>query len=109
MFIDLVAFGVILLVRTPYTVELSVCMGIFGCGCPNSTSVVHMGTTNCALINSAPNSASAAELITALIICKMSRTALLFRGMSLSLDMKKHPPIGFMPWLRRGMMHHCGL
>ena len=92
MFINLVAFGVMRLVRTLCAVELSICMGVFGCRCPNPTSGVRMGSANFALMNSAPNSASAAELITALIICETFKTAQLFRGMSSLLDMKKcHP------------------
>ena len=67
------------------------------------------GTANFVSMNSAPNSASAAELITALMICKKFRTAPLPRGMSLSLDMKKCPPLGFFPWLLIGMKHCCGL
>ena len=92
MSMDLVALGVMRLVRTPCAVELSVCIGVFGCGWPNSTSVVRIGTANFALMKSAPNSASAAELITALMICEMLRMAPLLRGISSSLDMKKCPP-----------------
>ena len=71
-------------------------MGVFGCGCPNLTSVVQMGTANFAFMNSAPNSASAAELITALIFYEIFRTAPLFRGISLLLDMKKCPLARFL-------------
>ena len=72
MSMDFVAFGVIQLVRTPCAVELSVCMGFLGCGCPNSTSVLQMETANFACMNSTPNPALVAELITALMICEIS-------------------------------------
>ena len=109
MSVDFVAFGVMRLVRMPCAVELSVCMDVLGCGCPNSTSGVRMGTANFALMNSAPNYASAAELITALVICEKFRRAPLFYGMSSSLDMKKCPALGFLPWLLIGVVYHCGL
>ena len=78
--------------RTACAVKLSVCMGFFNCGCPNSKNVVRMRTANSALIKSAPNSVSAAELITALMICEIFRMAPLFCGMSSLLYMKKPPP-----------------
>ena len=87
MSIDLVAFGVILLVSTLCAVELSVCIGVFGYGCPILTSVVWMGTVNFSLVKSASNSGSATELITALMICEILRMASLFHGMSSLLDM----------------------
>ena len=103
--INLVAFGVILL-----SVELTVYTVVFSYRCPNLTSVVCMGTANFALMNSAPTSSSAAELTTTLIICEMLRTPPLFCGtISSSLDMKKYPPLGFLPWSLSGMMHRCGL
>ena len=88
MYIDLVVFRVIILVIMMCAVEISACVGVFGCGYPSSMSVVCIETANFALMNSALNSASAAKLITALVICKTCRTALLFCGMSSSLDMK---------------------
>ena len=81
----------ILLVKIMCAVELSVCIGVFGCECLSSTSVVRMGTAHFVLMNNAPTSASTAELITALITCKMFRTVPVFHGMTLSLDMKKCP------------------
>jgi len=74
MSMDFVALGVMHLVRTPCAAELYVCMGVLDYGCPNLTSVVHMGTANFAFMNSTPNSASAGELITALMICEILRT-----------------------------------
>ncbi len=57
------------------TVELSVWMGVCGCGCPNSSNVCRIDTAVLALMNSAPSLASAANDITVLIICKMFNTA----------------------------------
>jgi hypothetical protein len=53
--------GRILLVSSACAVELSVWMGVCGCGCPISLSVCRMDTAVLALMNSAPNSASAAD------------------------------------------------
>ena len=69
MSIGLVLFGCTLLLTTPLAVELSVCIGVGGCGCPISANMFLMCTASLALMKSAPNSASAAEDITALIIC----------------------------------------
>ena len=92
MSITSVAFGVIMLVRTPCAVELSVWIGVRGCGWPISTRVVLTGTANFALMNIAPSSASAADDITALIIWEMFKIAPLFLGMSSLPAMKKCPP-----------------
>ena len=71
---------------------LSVCIGVRGCGCPISSSVLRAGTASRPLMNIAPISASAADVITALIIWAMFSTAPLFAGFSESLDIKKCPP-----------------
>ena len=63
-------------------VELSVWMGVRGCGCPISSSVCRIDTAVLALMNSAPNSASAANDITAFIICEIFNTAPLLIGIS---------------------------
>ena len=97
----------IILVRPPCDVELSVCIGVFGCGCPSSISVVRMGTANFASMNNVPDFASAAELIPTFIINEMFRTALLFSEMSSLLGMEKCPPLGVVSWSWRGIMHHC--
>ena len=51
----------------PFAVLLSVCIGVAGCGCPNSSQVTRNGS-NCLLFNNAPISASAADYITPFII-----------------------------------------
>lgn len=45
----------------PTAIELSICIGIGGCVCPNLRSANLIICTRCALINSALNLASAAE------------------------------------------------
>jgi hypothetical protein len=76
------ALGVIFLVSSAWAVELSVCMGVQICGCPISSRVRCMETSVLTLMNNAPSLASAADDITALIICNMLSTALLLMGMS---------------------------
>ena len=85
-------FGKILLVICACAVELSVFIGVRVWGWPNSSSVVRMETAVFALINNAPNSASAADDMTDLIICDMLRTAPLFIGISSSPAMNMWPP-----------------
>ena len=93
MYIDLVALFIVLLFSTPCAVEFSVCGVVFGWACPISKSVVRIvNAAFFALMNSSPNSASAADDITALITCEMFNTAPILRGMSLLLSMKKFPP-----------------
>ncbi len=71
-------------------VKLLVWMGVRGCGCPNSSSVRCMDTAVLALMNSMPSSASAADDITALFICKM--TAPLLMGISSMPAINMWPP-----------------
>ncbi len=63
-------------------VELSVLMCVCVCGWPSSLSILHVDTAVLALMNSAPSLASAAEDITALIICNMLSTVPLLVGIS---------------------------
>ena len=81
MSIDFNAFGMILFVSSACAVELSVCIGVRGCGCPCSSSVCCIDTAIFVLMNSSPSSASAADDMTAFIICNMLRTAPLLVGM----------------------------
>jgi hypothetical protein len=62
------ALGIMLLVRSAWEVELSVCMGVQVCGCPISLRVCHIETAVLALMNSALSSASAADDIIALYL-----------------------------------------
>jgi hypothetical protein len=86
------ALGIILLMRSVWAVELLVCMGVRVCGCLISLMVHCMETAVLALMNSAPSLASAADDITALIICDMLTAALLFMGMSSLPAMNMWPP-----------------
>ncbi len=76
------ALGRILSVSSACAVELSVWMGVCGCGWPISSSVCRIDTAILALMNSAPNSASAADDITAFIICEIFNIAPLLIGIS---------------------------
>ena len=71
---------------------LLVCMGVWGCLWPISASVVLCGTASCALMYNAPNSASAAEDMTALMSWARLSTAPLLAGSSQSDERKKCPP-----------------
>ncbi len=62
--------------------ELSVWMGICGCGWHNSFNVHCIDTAVLALMNSAPSLASTADDITVLIICEIFNTAPLLMGIS---------------------------
>ena len=86
------ALGRILLVSSACAVELSVWMGVRGCGCPISSSVCRIDTAVLASMNSAPNSASAADDITAFIICEIFYTAPLLMGISSEPAMNMWPP-----------------
>ncbi len=86
------ALGMILFVSCAFAVELSVCIGVSGWGWPSSASVCRIETAIFALMNSAPNSASAADDMTALIIWEILSTAPLLRGMFSFPAMNMWPP-----------------
>ena len=92
MSMALVLLGCTLLVTTEWAAELSVCIGVLGWGWPISSNVFLVGTASRALMNIALISASAVDVITALMICAMLSTAPLFGGKLALLDMKKWPP-----------------
>jgi hypothetical protein len=75
-----------------WAVELLVCTGVQVCGCPISLRVDHMETAILVLRNNAPSSASAADNITALIICDMLYTTPLLMGMLSVPAMNMWPP-----------------
>jgi hypothetical protein len=85
------AFGNILLVSSACAVALLVCIGVGGCGWPNSMSIWCFEVF--ALMKSAPNSASAADDMTAQIICKILRMEPLLKGMSSFPAMNICPPM----------------
>ncbi len=82
MSMALSALGKILLVSSACNVALSVCIGVHGCGLLSLMRVCRMETAVFALMNRAPNSASAADDMTAQIISEMLRTAPLLKGIS---------------------------
>ncbi len=85
-------FGNFLLVSSACEFALLVCIGVHGCGWPSSTSIWRIETTVFALMNRAPNSASAADDMTAQNICKILRMVLLLKGMSSFPAMNMCPP-----------------
>ena len=76
----------------PNMVELSVCFGIGGCGCPISVRVCLIGAMNFVLMYNMPNSAFAADDMTAFMTQAVLWIAPLFNGNMVLLDMKKCPP-----------------
>ena len=70
---------------------LSIFIGVGGCLCPISYSVILAGTALRQLINSAHSSASAADDITVLMIRKIVVTTPLFGGSADSFVMKECP------------------
>ena len=68
MSIDLDRLYLMVLLVMPEAVELSVLMGVGGCGCPISSRMVLKIMTSCQFTNNAPISASFAEAITFFII-----------------------------------------
>ena len=70
-----VRFGVILPLTTPSAIELSVCNGVGGCGCPISSRMILMYTASRAIMYNAASSASVADVMTCLILCAMFNMA----------------------------------
>ncbi len=86
MSIILDRFGTMILFVTPTAVELSVWIGLCGCGHPMSTRVCQWGTISWVAIKSAASSALAAKAMTNLNIVTIVRTALLKHGVGLSSE-----------------------
>ncbi len=99
------ALGRVLLVSSAWAVKVLVWLGVPICKCPISLSVHRIETAVLALMNNAPSLASAADDITALIICKIMSTAPLLMGMSSVPAMNMWPG----PWVQKGMMCPCVL
>ena len=81
---DLRFLDTIVPLTTPSAVVLSVCIGNGGCGQPILMRVLRSATIFWAVVKRAPNSASAADVITNLMICAMVRIAPFKRGNSSS-------------------------
>ena len=71
---------------------LSVCIGAGGCLCPRRLRVCWARMASLQLMYRAPILASAADDMTALMICEIVRIAPLLRGTASSFDMTKCPP-----------------
>ena len=67
-------------------------MGVLGCGCPSSSSVLRMGNAVLVFKNNAPSSVSAADDIMLRMIVNRLRTVRFFGRFSSSLDSKWWPP-----------------
>ncbi len=87
------AFGIILLVSSACAVVLLVCIGVSGCGWLSSLSIWRIKVAVFALMKRAPNSASAADDMTAQIICKILRMVPLLKGLSSVPAMNICPPV----------------
>ena len=88
MSIDLSRLLAMLLVTTPRSVVLSVCIGVGGCLWPIVYNAWRAGIVSLQLIKRDPNSASAAEYMTSFMIIEMARTYPLFGGTAESSYMK---------------------
>jgi hypothetical protein len=84
--------GWILLLTTPSAVELSVWIGVFGCGWPILVSICRIYTASFASRYYAPNSVSAADDITAFLMVATVSIAPLLGGNSSLFDRKKCLP-----------------
>jgi hypothetical protein len=88
MSIILDCFGTIVLFMTSTAVELSVWIGLHGCGHPMSIRVCQWRTISQAAIKSAASLALAADAMTNLILVAIVRTAPLKHGDGLSSNRK---------------------
>ena len=88
MSIDLIRLLAMLLVTTPSAVVLSVCIGVGHCLWSIVSNVWRAGVASMQLMKRDPKYASAAEDMTAFMICEMLRTDPLFGGTAESPDIK---------------------
>jgi len=89
MSMGLVCLGCTLPFMTASAIVLSVCIGVGGCLCPNSSSTILMYTASRAIMYSRASSSLVANDMTLLMMCAMFGTAPLFGGMVVLLDRKK--------------------
>ena len=88
MSIDLSRLLAMLSVTTLSAVVLSVCIGVGGCLWSIVSNAWRAGIASMQLMKRYPNSASAAEYMTAFMICEMVRTDPFFGGTAESPDIK---------------------
>ena len=89
MSIALVRLGCILPLHTASAVALSVCSGVAGCLWPISVNTILVYTSSRAMMYSAANSASVADVMMCLMMGVIFSTVLLLAGIVASLDRKK--------------------
>jgi hypothetical protein len=94
------AFGNTLLVSNTCAVALSVCIDVRNCGCPSYAMIWRIEMAVFTLMERAPNSASAADDMTAQIICKILRTAPLLKGIPSFLAMNIFSRVTARFWFR---------
>ena len=92
MSIDFVIIFWILFITNERAAKLSVCIGVLGCGYPIFMSAIICGMDSRELIYIAPIYASAANVITTLIIWEMFNTAPFFLGILSLSDKNKCLP-----------------
>ena len=85
-------FCVIFPLVTSSAIELSVCSGVVGCGCPISSRMILMYTASRVMMYNTASSASVADDITCLIMCAMLSRDPLLEGIPPPFDRKKCPP-----------------
>ena len=85
MSIDFSRFLEMLLVTTPCTIVLYVCIGVGDCVCPLSSSNWRAGMNYLQLMKNSPSSDCAADDMTALMILDIVNTAPLLGGNTLFL------------------------
>ena len=93
MSIDLVTLSTILLLKSPYSVLLSVWMVGCGCGWTSSPSVLRLGTAVLEFKNNDPSSASSSDDIALRMIVDRLGTVPFFGEFSSSFNMKLWPPV----------------
>ena len=84
MFVDLFLHGMIILLVTPTTVELSHCMGVLVCGHSILMRDCLSGTIPLEMVKRPASSALGADNMTFLMICAMVSTGPLCRGIGTS-------------------------
>ena len=108
MSIDLIRLLTMLFVTNPSAVVLSVCIGVGRCLWPIVSNAWRAGIASLQLMKRDPNYASAAEDMTAFMICEMVRTDPLFGRTAESSDMKNALLTCFLFSTLTGRKRHYG-
>ena len=105
----LVRLGRMLPFMTASAIAFSVCGGVGGCVCPNSSSMILIYTALCAIMYSPASSASVADDMTFLMMCAMFGIAPLFGGMVVLLVERSVPRLCCVLWASSTSLHCCVL